>query len=221
MKRIICTLIMTIGFSMVSFAGEWKQDTNGWWYQNDDGTYKTGWYQDADSKWYYFDNANGYMLTNTITPDGYKLSEDGVWIEGDVKETKDLKGYGNKVELQATAYNLPIGDRELGYSLPVTVYYNNEYENSYDGKINIKTVELSKSGVPYLQFNVSTESRICQLGMKYKYNFSSGPYESDESIFTSCKNGGDDISWSLLSGKVKGDIPPTSLEIYIDKAELK
>ena len=30
--------------SMTSFAGEWKQDASGWWYQNDDGSFtRNGW----------------------------------------------------------------------------------------------------------------------------------------------------------------------------------
>lgn len=61
---------------MTSFAGEWKQDTAGWWYQNDDGTY-------AQNAWvgnYYCGN-DGYMLVNTTTPDGYAVGADGAWID--------------------------------------------------------------------------------------------------------------------------------------------
>lgn len=78
-------LITAMG--MTVYAGEWKQDTTGWWYQNTDGTYpvnKWEWLdgnQDGVAESYYFDG-NGYMLANVITPDGYRVSESGAWIDG-------------------------------------------------------------------------------------------------------------------------------------------
>ena len=48
-------------------------------YRDGNGIVKTGWYQ-SDGKWYYM-GANGYMLTNTTTPDGYKVGADGAWIQ--------------------------------------------------------------------------------------------------------------------------------------------
>lgn len=59
----------------------WAQDSKGWWIQNTDGSYLTNaWYQNTDGKWYYM-GADGYMLTNTTTPDGYKVGADGAWIQ--------------------------------------------------------------------------------------------------------------------------------------------
>ena len=75
--------------SMTSFAGEWKQDDSGWWYQNNDGSYISNqWFQDFDGKWYYL-NESGYMLTNGSAPDGRSVGADGIWLEtvtGDPKE---------------------------------------------------------------------------------------------------------------------------------------
>lgn len=51
--------------------------SNGWY-----GKMKVGW-QQIDGKWYYFEpNAGknkGHLYKNTITPDGYKVNENGVW----------------------------------------------------------------------------------------------------------------------------------------------
>lgn len=55
MKKLMLILIISMMFSMVSYAGQWQQDEVGWRYMEDDGTYKTGWYQDVNSKWYYLD----------------------------------------------------------------------------------------------------------------------------------------------------------------------
>ena len=48
------------------------------------GSMKTGW-QLIDGKWYYFNNISngtrGAMLTDTTTPDNYRVGMDGVWVE--------------------------------------------------------------------------------------------------------------------------------------------
>lgn len=69
------------GSSTSAVTSSWASDANGWWIQNSDGSYLTNaWYQDADGKWYYM-GADGYMLTNTTTPDGYVVNEAGVLIQ--------------------------------------------------------------------------------------------------------------------------------------------
>lgn len=75
--------------SMTAFAGEWKQDATGWWWQNDDGSYPVSTWQwldgnkDGLSESYYFNEA-GYLVTNT-TIDGYTVNADGAWtINGEV-----------------------------------------------------------------------------------------------------------------------------------------
>lgn len=62
-------------------TGGWMNDDSGWWVQNDDGTYlKNQWYQSPDSGLWYYMGADGYMLTDTVTPDGYTVNADGVWV---------------------------------------------------------------------------------------------------------------------------------------------
>lgn len=50
----------------------WKEIKNHWYYFNEDGIMQS-------NKWigYYYLGSNGYMLTNTITPDGYHVDENG------------------------------------------------------------------------------------------------------------------------------------------------
>lgn len=63
-------------------AGAWASDEKGWWIQYPDGTYLTNaWYQSPESGLWYYMGADGYMLTNTITPDGCTVNADGVWIQ--------------------------------------------------------------------------------------------------------------------------------------------
>ncbi|MCI8660830.1 MAG: hypothetical protein HFG54_11420 [Lachnospiraceae bacterium] len=87
-------------------GGNWKRNNIGWWYEYANGSYPTngwlminnvwycfdasgymrmGWIQAGDGKWYYCDEregtTQGAMLTNTTTPDGYRVDANGVWIQ--------------------------------------------------------------------------------------------------------------------------------------------
>ena len=77
-------------------TGSWQSNSTGWWYQNADGSYPANEWQQINGSWYYFKESgymvasmwignyylgeNGSMLTNTTTPDGYKVGSDGAWI---------------------------------------------------------------------------------------------------------------------------------------------
>jgi len=87
--------------SSSSTAGTWLKDSVGWWYRNANGTYttngwqlinnywycfdsvgymRTGWIN-SGNLWYYCDHTSGAMLTNTTTPDGYRVNVNGVWTQ--------------------------------------------------------------------------------------------------------------------------------------------
>lgn len=59
---IIHSAISTI-LAMPVFAGTWKQDNVGWWYERDDKSFPKSIWEQIDGSWYYF-NENGYMLSN-------------------------------------------------------------------------------------------------------------------------------------------------------------
>lgn len=62
---------------------DWKQDENGVFYEKEDGTKATGWYEMEDGDWYYF-NEDGYRQTGW-EKDGdtwYYLNETGVMQTG-------------------------------------------------------------------------------------------------------------------------------------------
>ena len=88
----------------------WFHDKGGSWYHfNSDGYMEKEWILD-NGKWYYLDYPNGYlrtnmwisgkyfvggdgaMLTDTTTPDGYKVGSDGAWIEDGSDIFKKLAG---------------------------------------------------------------------------------------------------------------------------------
>ena len=79
MKKKMAAVLLAAGLSVVAsmtaFAGEWKTDSIGRWYQNDDGSYTTNNWQlikddDGVERWYLFDE-NGYIRTGMYQVNGY------------------------------------------------------------------------------------------------------------------------------------------------------
>ncbi len=88
------TAIIAIVASFTAMAGTWKSDSNGWWYDEGNGSFpKNTWSwidgnNDGVSECYYFDG-NGYCLINTITPDYYFVNPSGAWVVNGVVQTKN------------------------------------------------------------------------------------------------------------------------------------
>lgn len=67
---------------------DWGGMASSWWYEDEDGNwfYFRGNGSMATSSWiewkgeYYYVGADGKMLTNTTTPDGYRVDANGVWV---------------------------------------------------------------------------------------------------------------------------------------------
>lgn len=100
MKKLVKTVkvttlaaVLSLSFTAISYAGQWKQDTTGSWWQEDNGSYPVNTWswidgnQDGVSECYYFDGS-GYRLTNTVTPDGYQVNGDGAWVVNGVVQTQ-------------------------------------------------------------------------------------------------------------------------------------
>ena len=71
-------------------AGDWKQgsgeNAGSWWYDLGSGKWAKGWQwidgdNDGVAERYYFDQ-NGWLVTGTVTPDGFTVNAEGAWIDG-------------------------------------------------------------------------------------------------------------------------------------------
>ena len=112
-KRLMCS-VSAVAVSaflvipvMAANEAQWKRNDKGWWYEEADGSYPTNAWKLIKDKWYYFDGigymvenrwignyylgADGAMLVNTSTPDGYYVDATGKWVEG-VRNTGSLGG---------------------------------------------------------------------------------------------------------------------------------
>lgn len=99
MRKIFRSLLiagaLSLSMALPAFAGSWQQDAAAgtWKYQNDDGTYFTNSWQwidgngDGIAESYYFD-AQGNLLVNTTTPDGYTVDANGAWTVNGVVQTQ-------------------------------------------------------------------------------------------------------------------------------------
>ena len=95
MKKFGIFAALTAAFTAMTVAtasaGTWEQQGSSWLYRNDAGQLQTGWAwidgnQDGTAESYYFDG-NGYLLTNTTTPDGYTVNADGAWVQDGTVQT--------------------------------------------------------------------------------------------------------------------------------------
>lgn len=109
-KTALFTVLLTLSLAlpMTVYAGTWVQTPNGWQVQSDDGNYLINqWYQSPESGLWYYIGADGYMLHDTTTPDGYQVGSDGAWIqtpeteadlEVDTEELERAKHYLEEAE---------------------------------------------------------------------------------------------------------------------------
>ena len=90
----VAFLLSAIPTFSVGFTKGTSRDA--WWYDLGNENYlRTTWQwidtdNDGVAECYYFD-ANGWMYTNTTTPDGYTVDENGAWTVDSVVQTRDVQ----------------------------------------------------------------------------------------------------------------------------------
>lgn len=140
---LLMVAMMTVGTGMTVMASQWQQNATGWWYQNDDGTWPANGWQwidgnsDGIAECYYFDG-NGYMLSNTTTPDGYTVNADGAWTELGIVRTKAVVNTNPIPSNNADTSSIPSGYNENGLSnIAIDLLEHTRVENAAKyGEIN-------------------------------------------------------------------------------------
>lgn len=104
---------LTAVWAGTAFAAGWEQDGKGWRWQTSDGTYLADTWQwtdgnkDGIAEYYYF-GADGYLLTDTATPDQNQVNHDGAWVIGNEVQTMKISLPGG-----AGPYRKYVGDYHL------------------------------------------------------------------------------------------------------------
>ena len=144
---LVCVGLM----SVTVYAGTWEKDSNGWWYKiGDYARLRNGWQwidgnNDGIAECYYFDS-NGYCLTDTTTPDGYRVNADGAWIEnGTVKTMVLSQSSQNSNDVYSGTYEYQYNVSDYGtwkstlYREPITVVMQDNDHLLVDGDIYTRT----------------------------------------------------------------------------------
>jgi len=149
------TVVCVLSSSVVAFAGEWKQDEVGWWWQDDNDSYPVSCWRWLDgnndniAECYYF-NELGYIVTSTEVQ-GYLLNVDGTWIYNDVVQTQSLLATPIASEITGVnqtkdgVYELSEGEYLVGYDFD---------EGTYD------VILIEGTGTWKYYYNVEDEDRV-------------------------------------------------------------
>ena len=149
---------LAMALSFPAFAGEWHEDMNGWWYENDDGSYcRNGWdWIDGDhdgwAQCYYFGNSGylqmnaGYAQTNTGHADGYEIDKNGAWSVNGVTQVKavptavaenDPEALKVYEEAQQLSESLPSANIDVDYTITMS-YLGQNIDMSMNMKLMMK-----------------------------------------------------------------------------------
>ncbi len=100
--------VIALATAVPAFAAGWVHDGRGWKYATNptNTQWMSGqWMYDSDGKHYYL-GSDGYMLSNTYTPDGYWVTESGAWDGKAARQaqTQPSPSQGVNGASQATAW---------------------------------------------------------------------------------------------------------------------
>ena len=168
MKKGIATLLIAgaaiASISITGFAGTWQQDQTGWYWEEDGAFPVSSWKwldgnRDGIAECYYF-NEQGYLLTNTTTPDGCQVDTEGRWIENNIIQTRSDNEHKNSIEIYEDAYKktsslnsyvctLRDGVGDIWNS---TCDYKVKNRNSADGTYIAEIYNADNPTIPSIQF---------------------------------------------------------------------
>ena len=98
-RIMLSAVCLSIGLGFTSHCAEWQQDSKGWYYTKDDGSFIKGDWLKEENNWYYFDE-DGYMLTGWVKNNNnwYYMDEDGVMLSNTTKDGFDLAFDGSMLK---------------------------------------------------------------------------------------------------------------------------
>ena len=128
MVRVIMDGTTGGGISLFTGAvagGTWKQDSNGWWYRNPDGSYPNDGWAKINDEWFYF-YSNGYMAANTWIGLNY-VDGAGYWRKAIITTESEFQGalYDHKVNEVYIRNSFTVNTAINAYKKNLTIYPEN------------------------------------------------------------------------------------------------
>lgn len=138
--------------------GSWNLGTDGrWYYYDSDGVMKTGWIEISGKYYYLYED--GHCAMGEVTPDGYRVDENGVWYEA----KKDILG----VEFPVPARFVPVGDADEPWtaSKAPLLALNGKLEEAF---LNARRLTVGNEGVEYREWKTgNAKNRTISPGTRY------------------------------------------------------
>lgn len=153
-KVLATTMMLSASMAFASYAGGWKNNETGWWYENDDGSYVQNSWKTVDGKEYYF-GSDGYMVSNTTTPDGRKVGADGALI-------KTVSSSNITYTADSVTNELVISD--YTYESYGTTHHIFELTNNSQATLEVRINETAKDSSGNIIGAGSTEERDIPAG---------------------------------------------------------
>lgn len=73
--------VQTVPERQPALRSEWYMSDGRWHYMDEDGKMAVRRWIMTGGFWYYVGDDGG-LLVNTVTPDGYRVDANGIWIQG-------------------------------------------------------------------------------------------------------------------------------------------
>lgn len=151
-KLLLMSLLAVVMLSSTAYAGQWKQDSTGWWYQNDDGSYPVSEWKQIDGKWYYF-HSDGMMAYNTWVDDCYLGNDGAMYVNTTTPDGQTVDGNGKKIPLHSVS-NISYTSDSITNALTIrdwiydvgfgSTYHIFEITNNSPYTLNIGINEIAK-----------------------------------------------------------------------------
>lgn len=214
-KIFAVALLLSFSLTLSAFAGTWMEDSNGWrWQEKDQLSPVSSWEWidsngDGMSECYYFDE-NGYLLTNTTTPDGYMVNENGAWVaDGMVRlraanpsAAASAKKEGRELYYQAIKKSSELQGLDISGDIHMSLSYT-DMEVPISMKLRLQYHDINTPNMEFL-----SETAMQMMGSKDAHQsfYTDGTYYSNGGTRKKYKMkiGHEDMTKNLTLGGLTG-----------------
>lgn len=176
-KVALLSAVFVLSMSATAFAGQWKEDTTGWWWLEDDGTYPQNTWKwldgngDGIAECYYFDS-EGYMASGTSV-EGYQVDASGRWVQDG--QVQFLETEARQALRAATEKSQALSSMEADYLMNMQVSTEGmSIDTNLTGNLKMKDAYTDQ-----MQFIMSTDMNLLGQAVHADYFYVDGWYYYD------------------------------------------
>ncbi len=177
-KVIAATVCLSLLYASTAYAGAWKtgagENASRWWYDNGDGSYACNGWQwldgdgDGAAQCYYFDS-EGWLLTNTTTPDGYLVNEDGAWVANGQVQTQAVSLPQSGTSAQDQSGSVSRNGRYVAYAIQQIRSSKIDSYNSDDTRVEYYLEEQADGTIKWNEIWWEKEEIEIPRGIEKEY----------------------------------------------------